>query len=73
MLMPREISPKSSIFFNASFILKEMKKIKEIHFIDLYNKVKEKMSFSLFILCLDWLYLIDFAKLSNEGILKKCI
>ena len=37
---------------------------------DLYSKVSEniQISFSIFVLCLDWLYLIDAAKIEGEKV-----
>lgn len=42
--------------------------------LDLYQKVKnaQNLSFSLFILCLDWLYLIDAATLNATGEVELC-
>ena len=35
-------------------------------------KAKTDMSFSTFILCLDWLYLIDIAKINEKGDIEIC-
>lgn len=42
--------------------------------LDLYQEVKakKKMSFSVFILCLDWLYLLEVAKFNSKGEIELC-
>ena len=62
MLMPDNIRPKNSIYYNGALVLKVLQ---------LYQAVlKEvKMSFSVYILCLDWLYLINVAKLKKEKVI----
>ena len=65
MLMPDNIRPKNSIYYNGALVLKVLQETKEQELLELYQAVlKEvKMSFSVYILCLDWLYLINVAKL----------
>ena len=71
MLMPDNISPKNSIYYNGALVLKVLQETKEQELLELYQAVlKEvKMSFSVYILCLDWLYLINVAKLKKEKVI----
>ena len=74
MLLPDIIKPEFCIYFNASFILKNKSLIEGIDLVDLYSQVQldRKMSFSTFVLCLDWLFLIDAVIINENGVVKKC-
>lgn len=74
MLLPDNIHPELSIYYNSSLILNELKKTSHQTIMDLYHTVKKsnEMSFSIFVLSLDWLYLIDAAQITEEGVVKKC-
>lgn len=43
--------------------------------LELYYNVKKRkdMSFSVFVLSLDWLYLIQTAQMDEAGVVKKCL
>lgn len=75
MLLPDNIHPELSIYYNGSFVLEELKKMDNQLIMDLYQnvKVKSEMSFPTFILCLDWLYLIDVAKINERGYIQLCL
>lgn len=75
MLLPDNIHPEISIYYNGSIILKELKLKTKQQIFELYQKVKNRnnMSFSIFILSLDWLYLIDIAKINKEGWIELCL
>lgn len=75
MLLPDNIHPEISIYYNGYIILKELK-LKTIQQIfELYQKVKNinNMSFPIFMLSLDWLYLIDIVKINEEGWIELCL
>lgn len=75
MLLPDNIHPELSIYYNGSIILTELDKIPEQKILELYYNVKKSydMSFSVFILSLDWLYLIQLAQINDKGVIKKCL
>ena len=75
MLLPDNIHPELSIYYNSSIILRELEKIPSQKIMALYHHVKKEseMSFSLFILSLDWLYLIQAAQINEEGVVQKCL
>ena len=74
MLLPDNIHPELSIYYNGSLVLAELKKESKLQIMDLYERVKELngMSFNIFILSLDWLYLIDVAQIDPEGVVALC-
>lgn len=75
MLLPDNIHPELSIFYNGSVILTELEKEPEQTILELYNNVKKSndMSFSVFVLSLDWLYLIQSAQINEKGVVRKCL
>ncbi|KJS20690.1 MAG: hypothetical protein VR72_12950 [Clostridiaceae bacterium BRH_c20a] len=74
MLLPDNIHPELSIYYNGSLVLQELKTAERQPFFDLYQKLKNNSDMSLptFILTLDWLYLIELAKIDNEGWVQLC-
>lgn len=74
MLLPDNIHPENSIYYNGAFVIDSLKQDQKFNLLDLYQEVKAKrsMSFSVFILCLDWLYLIDVARINNLGEIELC-
>lgn len=70
MLLPDNIRPENSVYYNGAFVLQVLQESGGMHLFELYSKVFEivKMSFSMFILCLDWLYLINAAKTEGEEV-----
>lgn len=74
MLLPDNIHPENSIYYNGAFVIDSLKKVKSYNMLDLYLDVKTKksMTFSVFILCLDWLYLLDVAKINTKGQIELC-
>lgn len=75
MLLPDNIHPELSIYYNGYVILTELEKKTEQMLLELYYNVKmsNNMSFSVFVLSLDWLYLIQLAQISEKGVVRKCL
>ena len=75
MLLPDNIHPELSIYYNGSFVLEELKKMDNQTIMDLYQNVKaeNEMSFPTFMLCLDWLYLIEAARMNEKGYIQLCL
>ena len=75
MLLPDNIHPELSIYYNGSVILTELEKKTEQKLLELYYNVKKSndMSFSMFVLSLDLLYLIQLAQISEKGVVRKCL
>lgn len=75
MLLPDTIHPDNSIYYNGAFVLQSLQLKNNQTLLELYDNVKKvrNISFSIFILCLDWLYLIDAAKINDQGEVKLCL
>ena len=75
MLLPDNVHPELSIYYNGSIILEELEKTPEQMLLELYYNVKKRkeMSFPVFVLRLDWLYLIQTAQMDEAGVVKKCL
>lgn len=74
MLLPDNIHPNNSIYYNGAFVLEMLSKGYKYKILDLYQAVKNRkaMSFSIFILCIDWLYLLEVANLNSKGEIELC-
>jgi hypothetical protein len=74
MLLPDNIHPENSLYYNSSFVLSELQKNRSQSLLDLYQNVKniKDISISVFILCLDWLFLIEVVKLNNKNEVSIC-
>lgn len=74
MLLPDNIHPELSIYYNGALVLNELQKKDKQPIINLYQKIKDanSMSFPTFILCLDWLYLIEVAQINEGGYVELC-
>ncbi|PES73510.1 hypothetical protein CN505_27195 [Bacillus cereus] len=74
MLLPRDINPELSIYYNGAIILQQLLVEDNIDIIHLYNIVKNTSDMSLFtyLLSLDWLFLSDIAIVTESGEVKLC-
>ncbi|WP_415271245.1 ABC-three component system middle component 6 [Erysipelothrix rhusiopathiae] len=75
MLLPDNIKPELSVYYNSSILLSILHDEGSMPLINLYHEMKKKndISFAIFILCLDWLYLIESAIVNEEGSVELCI
>lgn len=73
MLLPDNIHPENSIYYNGALVLQILQKKRKISIFNLYQEVNQikELSFAVFILCLDWLYIANLAEV-KEGILELC-
>ena len=67
MLIPDDIRPEDSIYYNGAVVLKVLQAEKKISVVDLYCLLREqyRMSLAILQLCIDWLYLIDCVIVKN--------
>ena len=74
MLIPDNIHPEKSIYYNGSFVLQALQTQKRQSLMDLYQNVRQlrTMTFPVFVLCLDWLFLINVAVLDSDGEVQLC-
>jgi hypothetical protein len=73
MLLPDNIHPENSIYYNGAFVLQVLQKKRKVDLVRLYQEVKQikEMAFPVFILCLDWLYIANIAEV-KEGRVELC-
>ncbi|WP_430937304.1 ABC-three component system middle component 6 [Saccharicrinis sp. 156] len=73
MLLPDNIHPENSIYYNGAIVLQVLQKTNGLDIVNLYQEVKQlkELTFSVFILCLDWLYIANIAKV-KEGRVELC-
>ncbi len=75
MLLPNNVHPELSIYYNGALIIDELRENNLQTISNLYYKMRKKteMSFPVFILCLDWLYLINIAEINGKGKVELCL
>lgn len=74
MLIPDNIHPQQSIYYNGAYVLKALQRQSVLKIFDLYQDVRQekKMSFPVFVLCLDWLFLLDIVSMGKNGEIQLC-
>lgn len=75
MILPDNVRPESSILYLSSFILDSLNSTKEkLSVGSLYDMVKKRhdMSIHEYLLCLDWLFLMDMAQTDKNGAVSLC-
>jgi hypothetical protein len=74
MLIPDNIHPEQTIYFNGAIVLKAIQEHRVMDMLDLYmlTSNKREMSMPVFLLCLDWLFLLDLIKLNDSGKVEVC-
>lgn len=74
MLIPDNVHPEATVYFNAAAVLQVIRSVKALGVIDLYVAVKTQrfMTIPMFILCLDWLFLLGVIKLNTHGEIESC-
>jgi hypothetical protein len=74
MLIPDNIHPEQTIYFNGAFVLTTIQEHRVIDMLDLYSETmaKQQMSMPVFVLCLDWLFLLNLVTLNEHGKVELC-
>ena len=74
MLLPDEIHPELTVYYNGQYVLKTLQENRSIKLLDLYaqSSAKKSMTMQVFVLCLDWLYLLGVAEFRAEGEIVLC-
>ena len=74
MLIPDSIHPEQTIYFNGAFVLKAIQRHGVLDMLDLYIQTtsEREMSMPVFVLCLDWLFLLNLVTLNNHGKVELC-
>ena len=74
MLVPDNIHPEQTIYYNGGFVLKSLQTRNKMAILDLYIHTisAHEMSMPVFILCLDWLFLLNLVALDDKGKVMLC-
>jgi hypothetical protein len=74
MLVPDNIHPEQTIYFNGAFVLKTIQEHRTIDMFDLYiyTTTEREMSMPVFVLCLDWLFLLNLVTFNENGKVELC-
>lgn len=74
MLIPDNVHPEQTIYFNGALVLKVIQAHRAMNVIDLYlEAISEKnMSMPIFVLCLDWLFLLGLIRFDHQGRVNLC-
>lgn len=74
MLLPDNVHPNQSIYYNGAFVLQAIQGHGETNLLDLYVHTQKYcvMTLPVFVLCLDWLYLLNLVKLTDQGGIELC-
>ena len=76
LILPVDVSPKESLYYIGGIALEILKKNETpMGFIDLFSELNKKLkvSINMFILVLDWLFLIDAATAEDDGVVRLCL
>ncbi len=74
MLIPDNIHPEQTIYFNGAFVLKIIQEHSMMDMLDLYVQTtsEQDMTMPVFVLCLDWLFLLNLVTLNDNGKVEIC-
>lgn len=74
MLLPDNIHPEQSIYYNGAFVLQALREQPAMDMLDLYvsTQTYRQMTMPVFVLCLDWLFLLDLVSLNKQGGVELC-
>ncbi|MBK7543169.1 MAG: hypothetical protein IPI57_15745, partial [Candidatus Competibacteraceae bacterium] len=68
MIIPDNLNPEETLYYKGASILDKIINYKIINVFELYDLInkEQKISIQLFILCLDWLYLIGLIDINQS-------
>lgn len=74
MLVPDNIHPDRTIYVNGAHVLGAITHFKHNRIMDLYTSItnEHQMSIPVFVLCLDWLFLLGLVEMDSEGTVTLC-
>jgi len=74
MLLPDNIHPEQSIYYNGALVLQALREQRVMDLLDLYlsTKKQREITMPVFVLCLDWLYLLNLVSLNEQGSVELC-
>jgi hypothetical protein len=74
MLLPEEMLPVNSLYFNGAYVLQALRDLRKTSLMDLYldSRNLHQMQMPIFVLTLDWLFLAGFVTMTDGGDLELC-
>lgn len=74
MLLPENILPNNSLYFNGAYVLQSLRGYKKANLMELYidSCALHQMQMPIFVLTLDWLFLAGLVTFNNNGDLELC-
>lgn len=74
MLIPDHIHPESTVYFNGAVVLKVIQTRSRQPILDLYLTAEQEhpMSLPMFVLSLDWLFLLNLVRINEQGEVELC-
>jgi hypothetical protein len=74
MLVPDNIHPEQTIYYNGAFVLQALQHHRQLDLLELFQHTRETIAMSLpvFMLCVDWLYLLGLAEINSSGQVVLC-
>ena len=74
MLIPDNIHPKNTVYYNGAIVLEAIPEEGGIEMLLLYEEanVSQSITMPLFVLCLDWLFLLDLIEMDSYGRVSRC-
>lgn len=74
MLLPDNIHPENCIYYNGAFVLQAIQKKPFQDMVELYLNVKQlkEMTMPVYVLCLDWLFLLNLVTINDQGRVELC-
>lgn len=72
MLLPDDVNPRQSAYFGGGLLLQSLRDARRASVYELYGTVKSEISFPVYVLSLDWLFLLDLVELDGDGWITLC-
>lgn len=75
-IVSKDANPKNSVYFLGAQVIESLKSFEglEIDFFELFREVnkKQRVSMQLYLLTIDWLFILGIVKINTQGELIKC-
>lgn len=74
MLLPEDVHPTNSLYFNGAYVLEALRRVEKISLVELFiesRKLRE-MQMPIFVLTLDWLFLAGLVSCNASGNIELC-
>lgn len=74
LLLPENVHPEQTIYYNGAFVLQAIKQFRSMELLNLYLETQKHkdMTMPVFLLCLDWLFLLNLVSINDQGKVELC-